>query len=331
MPIDTKKGTSRAMKSDQMSLNLSPEPSPYRRTKSGSDIYHSPLSLSISPRRSLGSVEDRRKSRSSYLNKKKSRVGSTDRKVLIRNSLLGSVDSVFGEEAGESADVSFQNENSYLKRLLLSPDSTSSLEGPKKKKLNVDNCRLKKKKKRVKKLPLAPLAGSSGSSGSSKVSKPKVTLTTKTTDKTIKNLVASTKKKIDKMEQSEKRLSTDSVETAPMTDISDSTDNDTLTVVTNSTASLSIHTPSVDYTDMFHSFESISVEVNFEEPSVERKRKISFASQAEQAHIADLVFWSADKSEEFQWEDLFYTEDELADQRHEAFLEMCGVLDDNDF
>lgn len=331
MPIDTKKGISRAMSSDEMSLNLSPQPSPYRRSKSGGDIYHSPLSLSLSPRRSLESVGERKKSRNSYLNKKKSRVGSVNRKNLIRNSLLGNVDSVFREEAGESADVSFQNENSYLKRLLLSPDSTSSLEGPKKKKMNVDNCRLKKKKKRVKKIPLAPLVGSSGSSGSSKVSKPKVTLTTKTPNKTIKNLVTSTKKKIAKMEQNEKRLSTESAETALMTDISDSTDNDTLTVLTNSTAYLSIDTPSVDYTDMFHSFESISVEVNFEEPSVERKRKISFAPQAQQAYIADLIFWSADKSEEFQWEDLFYNEDELADQRHEAFLEMCGLLDDDDF
>ncbi|CAJ1959711.1 unnamed protein product [Cylindrotheca closterium] len=325
----------------ETALNGRPKPSSLSRGKTYSvstggssrnfgntDYSNSPRSMA--PRRnsfgSLSSVAERKKDRNSYLNKRKNRDGAGKRKDLIRNSLFSKVDTVFGEETsdvGDPSDVSFQNENSYLKRLLLSPTAASSSG---KKKLNVDNCRLQKKKKPLK-LPQIPIV--TPSPASKRIDKTKVAA--KVAERSSpKDKTPKSSSKLS-AEQNEKRLSTDSTTSTAPTEASDSTDNDTLTAVTNSAASMTIaeEPVEIDYTELFNSFETVAVDVNFAEPPVERERKISFALQAQVASIADLIVCSSDASKNFEWEDLFYTEEELSDQRHEAFLEMCGLDDDD--
>lgn len=301
------------------------------RNRSGSlsksEVTTSPVSFSSprTPRRnsigSLGSIAERKKNKKSYLNKRRGREGAGSRKELIRGALFSKVDAVFGEETSgvaDPSDVSFQNENSYLKRLLLSP-SASSPSGRKGKKLNVDNCRLQKKKKPQKKLPQIP-AVPSANPAAKRIDKSKVAA--KLAERSLKDKKSV---KSSSAEQNEKRLSTDSTASTAPSESSDCTDSDPLS---SNTAAMTIAEAAeieVDYAELFHSFERVAVDVNFEEPSVDRQRKISFATQAQVATIADLIICSADASSKFEWEDMFYTEEELSDQRHEAFLEMCGL------
>eukprot|EP00526_Cylindrotheca_closterium_P016595 CAMPEP_0113628878 /NCGR_PEP_ID=MMETSP0017_2-20120614/14975_1 /TAXON_ID=2856 /ORGANISM="Cylindrotheca closterium" /LENGTH=324 /DNA_ID=CAMNT_0000539223 /DNA_START=51 /DNA_END=1025 /DNA_ORIENTATION=- /assembly_acc=CAM_ASM_000147 len=318
-----------------MALNGCPKPSISSKAKTYSvstsrssftgnktDLTTSPTSLTPS-RQSFGglsSVAERKKSRNSYLNKRPSRVGAGGRKELIRNSLFSKVDTVLGVEtvdAADPSDVSFQNENSYLKRLLLSPSS-----GKKAKKLNVDNCRLQKKKK-PQKLPQAPLVATNPAA--KRIDKTKVAA--RLAERNRKDKTTKDPSKLS-AEQNEKRLSTDSSTSTAPTEGSESTDHDALTHTTASMAIAETPVQEIDYMELFQSFESVAVDVNFEGPSVERQRKVSFAPQAQQASIADLIICAAHPSEKFQWEDLFYTEEELGDQRHEAFLEMVMLDDD---
>jgi hypothetical protein len=190
--------------------------------------------------------------------------------------------------------------------------------------LNVDICRLQKKKKPVKipQIPVVPTNPAVKRIDKTKVAAKVAERTLK--DKTVKSPSNSS------AEQNEKRLSTDSASSTAPTEGSDSTDNDTLTAVASSAAGMTIveEPVEIDYSDLFNSFETVAVDVNFAEPPVDRERKIAFALQAQVASIADLIVCSSDASKNFEWEDLFYTEDELGEQRHEAFLEMCGVDDE---
>lgn len=286
------------------------------------------------------SVAERKKSRYSYLNKRKGREGDKERKDLIRSSLFSEVDTVFGEEDEQETSTATEGENSYLKRLLLSPSGSN---GNKSKKMNVDNCRLQKKKRPViqkKRMDIKSSTSTSNSttsiaSNSKPVPVPVPVVTPikeeEEEQETLQtNNISSSITKVKLKESAEqKRLSADSIDTAP-TEGSDSTDNDNLTAVTNSTASLVLQ-PELDYSDLLVAFERTLVEVKFDGPQYDQRPfKIRFQEKAQQASIADLINCSADAQSEFVWEDLFYTEEELSDQRHEAFLEMCGLDDDDD-
>jgi len=247
------------------------------------------------------------------------------RKEQIRSSIFSNIDSLVGGEPEnhDSEAFSFQNEDSYLKRILLSPVPSSS--GVKAKKLSIDNAKgVRRKRKPASNTNKRTPQRAPNTKAKSKQEKVRL------------SPIAAKNPNISRV----KRLSLESTDSnTAATEASDSTadccDMASITAGMMSVATVSKVPTEMDYTRMLRPYQSRKVEVIFDadedlSPNGQR-RKVSFASQAQQAFVADLIVWASNTTDGRQdyFGTLFYTDDELADQKHDAFLEMCGLLDLN--